>query len=180
MIEDMRTWVSATLIGQNGYFAPTGFESSLALYHTRLAGSFVLSLIDGTASPAPFRVPEGRSAYNELVRAVQRASDGESAYWFYVTDPDNAQSMLEWVHRCHFEHALDYRLESFERTPAAQGGCSWLGLAGASRRWLLLHEYNQCNSFGLSIHGPLAFCRAVAAGVGVQAEPVPAPDWGRT
>jgi hypothetical protein len=36
---------------------------------------------------------------------------------------------------------------------------------------VLLHKYNQCNSFGISVHGPPEFCRAVAAGVGVEAEP---------
>lgn len=178
MIEDVKSWISGTLIGSDGYFAPTGFEASLSLYHTKLGGSFVLSLIDGSARPAAFRVPQGRSAYNELVRLVQRVSGDEQAYWFYVADPDNALSVLEWVHRCYYDHALDYRLESFERTPAAEGGCSWLGLVGASRRWLLLHEYNQGNSFGISIHGPAEFCRAVAAGVGVEAEPSAPADGG--
>jgi len=172
MIEDMKAWVNSTLIGSDGYFAPFGFASNLTLYHTPLGGSFVLSLIDGSARPAPFRVPAGRSAYNELVRTVQRASGDEKAYWFYVTDPDNALSVLEWVHHCNYNHALDYWLESFERSPAAEGGCSWLGLAGLGRQWLLLHEYNQCNSFGISVHGTIEFCRTVAAGIGIDAESI--------
>lgn len=169
MIEDMKAWVSGTLIGPDGYFSPTGFDASLTLYHTPLGGSFVLSIIDGSARPAPFHVPEGRSMYNELVRAAQRASGGEPAYWFYVTDSDNALSVLEWMHRCNYDDALDHCLESFERTPAVEGVFSWLGLAGASRKWLLLHEYSQCNSFGMSVHGPPDLCRAVATGVGIEA-----------
>jgi hypothetical protein len=165
-VEEMRAWIVNTLIGPNKYFAPTGFESTTSLYHTALPGSFVLSVIDGV-SPAPFRVPGGRSAYNELVRVVQRVSDDEQAFWFYVTDPDNAFSMLEWVQPCNYDHALDHRLESFERSPAIEGGRSLLGLAGASRRWLLLHEYEQSESFEISVYGPSEFCRAIAAGVGL-------------
>jgi hypothetical protein len=167
--EDMKAWVSGTLIGPDGYFAPTGFPSSRTLYHTPLAGSFVLTLIDGSARPAPFRVPEGRSAYGELVRVVQRVSAGEPAYWFYGTDPDNALSVLEWVHRCHYDHDPGYRLEAFERSPAAEGGRSWLGLAGGSRRWLLLHESDPSTSFSISVHGRPEFCQEVASGVGIEA-----------
>jgi hypothetical protein len=168
-VDDVRAWIDGTLIGSDGYFAPTGFASSVPLYQTPLRGSFVLSVIDGSARLAPFRVPDGRSAYNELIRVVRRVSADEPAYWFYGTDPDNALSVLSWVHRCHYEHALDYRLGSFETEPAQEGGRSWLGLAGQSRRWLLLHEYNPCNSFAITVHGPSEFCRAVAAGVGAEA-----------
>ena len=179
MVEDVRSWVNGTLIGSDGYFSPTGFASSLPLYHTPLYGSFVLSVIDGSASPAPFRVPDRRSAYKELIRVVRRVSADEPACWFYGTDPDNCLSVLAWVHRCHYDHALDGCLESFETTPAVQGGCSWLGLVGESQRWLLLHEHSPHNSFAISVHGPPEFCRAVAAGVGADAEPGAAADRGR-
>jgi len=162
--------VNGTLIGPDGYFSPTGFASSLPLYHTPLHGSFVMSVIDGSARPASFRVPEGHSAYNELIRVVRRESADEPACWFYGTDPDNCLSVLAWVHQCHYNHALDGCLESFETTPAVQGGVSWLGLSGVSRRWLLLHEYSPHDSFAITFHGPPEFCRTVAAGVGADAE----------
>ena len=170
VIEDVRAWIDGTLNGPDGYFAPTGFASVLPLYHTALRGSFVLSMITGTARPAPFRVPDGRSAYHELIQAVRRASADEPAYWFYGTDPDNALSVLSWVRRCHYEHALDHALQSFETEPADEGGCSWLGLVGESRRWMLLHEYDPGNSFAINVHGPPEFCRAVAAGLGADAQ----------
>ncbi len=94
----------------------------------------MLSVIDGSTRPAAFRVPSG-SGYCELIRVVRRVSADEPAYWFYGTDPDNALSVLSWLHRCHYDHALDHRLESFETEPAREGGCSWLGLAGGSRQW---------------------------------------------
>lgn len=166
-MEEMKAWISETQIGPDGYFAVTGFESSMSLYHTALSGSFVLSVIDGRARPAPFRVPDGHSAYNELIRVVRRVSLDEQACWFYVTAPDNAFSTLEWVQKCNYNHALDYRLESFERSPAAEGGLSLLGLVGASRRWLLLHEYEQSESFDISVYGSTEFCHAIAAGVGL-------------
>jgi hypothetical protein len=175
VVEDMTAWINGALMGPDGYFTPTGFEYSLPLYNTPLSGSFVLSVIDGSAHPAPFRVPSG-SGYCELIRSVQRVSTDEPACWFYGTDPDNAVSVLSWVRQCNYDHALDHALESFETEPAREGGCAWLGLAGESRRWLLLHEYSSCNSLGITIHGPAEFCRAVAAKVGIMDEPRSAAD----
>lgn len=173
MIEEVKAWINDKLIGPDGFFDPSGFETSHTLYHTPLTWSFVLSLIDGITCPAPFRVAKGCSPYNELIRSVQRTSGNEPAYNFYVTDPDNALSILQWVHRCNYERHLGHLLESFERSPAEEGGCSWLGLTGVSRQWLLLHKYNQCNSFSISIHGSPKFCQAVAADVGVNVIPLP-------
>jgi hypothetical protein len=168
VVEDVTAWINGTLIGPDGYFSPTGLEYSLSLYDTPLSGSFVQSMIDGSARPAPFRVLSG-SGYCELIRSVRRLSADEPACWFYGTNPDNALSVLSWVRPCHYDHALDYALESFETEPAREGGCAWLGLASPSRRWLLLHEYSPCNSFGISVHGPAIFCREVAARVGIVA-----------
>jgi hypothetical protein len=170
VVEDVKAWINGTLIGPDGYCTPTGFEYSLPLYSTPRCGSFVRSVIDGSTRPAPFRVPSG-SGYCELIRSVRRVSADEPACWFYGTDPDNARSLPSWVRRCHYDHALDYALESFETEPTREGGCAWLGLAGASRRWHLLHEYSACNSFGITLHGPAEFSRAVAAGVGIVAAP---------
>lgn len=170
MVEKMTAWIGTELIGPDRYFAPTGFESSLVLYHTELPDSFVLAVIEGSTRPAPFRVPKGQSSYRELVRAVHRLSDEAPACWFYITDPDNCFSILEWVRPCGDGDSPGWWLECFERNPAAQGGISWLGLAGADRRWLLLHEYNQGNSFEISIYGPSDFCRAVAVHMGVTTE----------
>ena len=78
--------------------------------------------------------------------------------------------MLSWVRQCHYEYAVDHPLESFETEPAREGGRSWLGLAGGSRRWLLLHEYHTCNSLAITVHGPPDFCRAVVEGVGVESD----------
>jgi len=177
VVDDVKAWINGTHIGPNRYFTPTGFEYSLPLYNTPLCGSFVLSVIDGSARPAPFRVPSG-SGYCELIRSVRRVSVDEPACWFYGTDPDNAFSRLSWVRQCYYDHSLDYALESFETEPTREGGCAWLGLAGVSRRWLLLHEYSAGNSFGITLHGPAEFCRAVGAGVGIVAEPHAAADGG--
>ena len=177
MVEDVRAWITGRLIGPDGYFAPIGFASSITLYHTsRSTARLCCPSSMAAARPAPFRVPDGRSAYHELVRVVRRVSADEPAYWFYGTDPDNALSVLSWVRRCHYDHALDHPLESFETEPAQEGGCSWLGLMGESQWWLLLHEYSPCNSFGITVHGSPEFCQAVAAGVGAEAEPPTAPN----
>jgi hypothetical protein len=167
MIEEIRAWITGRLIDADGYFSPAGFEFAVSLYSTPLSWSFVLSLIDGGTQPAPFRVADGRSKYEELIRAVKQASRNEAAFWFYITDPDNCHSVLEWVEPCHYDHTLHAHLQWFETSPADEGGCSYLGLAGSSKQWLLLHEYNRANSFGISLHGPSEFCRQVAASVGI-------------
>jgi hypothetical protein len=79
VLEEMKAWIDGTLIGPDLYFATTAFKSSRSLYWTSLGGSFLLSLIDGSAGPAAFRVLEGRSKYNELIRVVQRLSAAEPA-----------------------------------------------------------------------------------------------------
>lgn len=164
----MKEWIARVLIGSDGYFVPQGFESSLQLYLTPLSGSFLLSLLDGIATPLPFLVCEGRSRYAELIRAVQRGSDYETANWFYITNPDNALSILEWVRPLRREHPVDVWLDEFERSPAKEGGVAFLGLAPDSKRWLLLHEYEQSESFKITVHGAADFCARVAEAVGLS------------
>ncbi len=88
-------------------------------------------------------------------------TDDEQAYWFYVTDPDNALSLLSWVRICNYEYAVEYHLSSFETSPTPEGGVARLGLIGAGTQWMLLHEHNPCNDFKIEFHGSVAMCRAV-------------------
>jgi hypothetical protein len=101
---------------------------------------------------------EVRRRTNELVRQVAQVTGRERAFWFYVTDPDNCLSVVNWVRTCNYECALDSQLSNFETEPAIQGGVSRLGLLGSSGQWLLLHEYHPDEEFSISFHGPLTTC----------------------
>ena len=75
-----------------------------------------------------------------------------------IYDPDNALSVLSWVRACYYECASEYNLNSFETSPAPEGGVSWLGLLDADKKWMLLHTLNPCNEFRIDFHGTPSIC----------------------
>ena len=153
-----RDWIGSRLIGPDSHFAPNGFEASVTVYRIQMRGSFLASLINGVQEMTSFSAPSGRYRYNELVRQVAQVTGREPAFWFYVTDPDNCLSVVNWVHACNYECALDSPLSSFETELAVQGGVSRLGLVGGSGQWLLLHEYHSDEEFSISFYGLLTIC----------------------
>ncbi len=157
-VEAARAWIQSSLLGRDAGLSTSRFESRVILCQIRLRGSFLASLINRAEESASYSAPEGRFRYQELIRQVARVTGGEKAWWFYVTDPDNALSVLEWVRECHYDCALDASLSHFETNPAAEGGVCRLGLLGSSGRWLLFHECEPDELFTLSFHGPGDLC----------------------
>ena len=158
----IETWLRSTQFSDDRYFSPSGFEDSVQLYHTPLDLSFVQTVIDGTSRHAPFSNKNDGSRYQALVDAIRTVTEDEPAYWFYVTDPDNAVSLLSWIRVCNYEYAVEYHLSCFETSPAPEGGLAQLGLVGEDTRWMLLHQHNPCNDFRIEFHGSTALCSAVA------------------
>jgi hypothetical protein len=92
----------------------------------------------------------------------------ERAFWFYVTCPDNSASIVSWVQECRYDWALDEPLSRFEVEPAREGGVSYLGLLGASVRWLLLHQHDPDEEFSISFHAPAEMCEELSRGLAVR------------
>jgi hypothetical protein len=118
-------------------------------------------LIDGSGKAASFSDGTGRSQYQQLISAVRSATNDQQAYWFYGYDPDNALSILSWVRENNYEYATEWNLNSFETSPAPEGGVSWLGLVASDKQWMLLLEHNPCNEFRITFHGAADLCAMV-------------------
>lgn len=162
---EMQAWLRSTQFTKDCYFEPTGFEREVILYETPLNWSFVLTIIEGTAKSASFSAEAGCSKYRKLINVIQSATGNQEAFWFYGTDPDNTLSILSWIRVCNYNNAPEYELNNFERFPADQGGVSWLGLVGADRKWLLLHEHDP-SSFSIKFFGANDLCEKIATMLG--------------
>src|SRR6056297_376722 len=158
---EIETWIQSTQFDADGYFVPTGFGRTVTLYQTPVEWSFVLALIDGSGKAASFSDGTGRSQYQQLIAAVRSVTNDQQAYWFYGYDPDNALSVLSWVRENNYEYATEWNLNSFETSPAPEGGVSWLGLVASDKQWMLLLEHNPCNDFKITFHGTADLCALV-------------------
>jgi len=158
---EIETWIQSTQFDADGCFRPTGFDRTVTLYETPVEWSFVLALIDGSGKAASFSDGSGRSQYQQLISAVRSATNDQQAYWFYGYDPDNALSILSWVRENNYEYATEWNLNSFETSPAPEGGVSWLGLVASDKQWMLLLEHNPCNDFKITFHGTDDLCALV-------------------
>ena len=150
------------------YIRPRGYEQSVRLYATRLSGGFLATLIDGREASARFGVPASEFAYPGLLRALARLTESEACFWFYVTDPDNALSLLQWTLPNNPGSTSDQHLKAFEQTPARQGGCSHLGLLAAGARWLLWHSHIPDEEFEITFHASRPLCQALLAALGLH------------
>ena len=165
--QDLQLWISKTQF-ISGYLEPTGFEASQILHATSLEeGEFDFCpwlLGEKATYRAPFEDTAGKSACNRLLRSVRATCGSEPAHWFYITEPDSACSVLEWVKPCDYDRLYSWEgwLEPFIETPAAEGGGSWLGLIGEGRRWLLLQRFSPFGEYVISVHEPSEFCCEMA------------------
>jgi hypothetical protein len=170
MTNAIKTWIESTQFSCRGIFTPTGFEHRLRIYETPHELSFVLAVIDGTTQPMPFSEKNHGSRYDRLIDAVMTATNQCDAFWFFGYDPDNVLSVLSWVRACNYELASEYNLNSFETSPAPEGGVSWLGLLDANKEWMLLHTLNPCNEFSIDFFGTTDLCDSIAASLDLRNE----------
>ena len=139
------------------------FGIETVIYSVGLSSNLLVSLIDGVAPPANFK-------YTDLMKSIQTASSSESCFWIRINEPDNCLAIIEevWEHTWQHDYSQDYQLEELERSPAAEGGCSYLCLVPASKSWILTHELNPNNDFTISIHSNEKFRDDVLSILGVS------------
>ncbi|WP_028487592.1 hypothetical protein [Thiothrix lacustris] len=161
MSSKIKDWILTKQFSADGYFSPRGFAREVTLYQTQLDHSFFLSMFNGIAKASSFADGTDRSQYRQLISAIQSVTNKQQAYWFYGIDPDNALSLLSWVRENNYDYNTEWLLNSFESSPAPQGGVSWLGLVATDKQWLLLFEHNPGNVFRITLHGSHDLCSAV-------------------
>ena len=171
LFSTITSFINERLIDSDRYLAPEKtLGTGVTLYETRLFNSFVQTVIEGSAIPAPFQTATGRSRYKNLLNAIADASGNEQACVFYGCDPDNAMSVLSWVRPCVYDTASHW-LSTFETSPADEGGNSWLGIADATTTWTLLHELEPSECFKITLYGPQEFRTKVTNSLGISTGP---------
>ena len=140
------------------------FGAHAAIYSTRIErDSFLLSALNGTIVPPPFQ-------YSQLLATLRECGSPELATWVYGTEPDNAFALIERVWSLGDSYQEPHQLRHIERTPAAEGGVSYLMMLPHSKRWLLLNEYNY-DRFTIYLHGNREFIAEAASRLGAE------PNW---
>ena len=170
-----RYWVGSTLIVNEGRYShysfceddgQSRFGTHAALYSTCIdQDSFLLSALNGTITPPPFR-------YSSLLTALREIGGNELATWVYGTEPDNAFAKIDHVRSLGNVYEEPAQLQRLERHPAPEGGGSYLMLLPKSKQWLLLTEYDD-DRLSICLHGHRRFIAQVAAHINVE------PDWER-
>lgn len=174
-LRELATWVRKHLISSDPAYPIFEIYSDFSnrksklgketvLYSARIPDSFVLAVIEGNVTPAPFK-------YADLMKAVMSATNEQPCYWVYITEPDNALAVVEQLrpHRWEALYSQYYQLEAFEKNPAAEGGCSYMCLLPEDKSWLLVHELIPMDSFTISLHSDENFSERVLGMLGVQA-----------
>ena len=171
VVSEIENWILMTQYSAAGIFEPTGYDQSATLYQTPVESSFVLSMINGTSKAATFSDGSKESQFEQLISAVRSVTEDEESYWFYGVDPFDEVSVLEWVRENDYEQCSQSNLGSFETSPAQEGGKAWLGLVGASKKWMLLIGYDPGAGFQITVHGTLKFCTMMTQWLKVTPEP---------
>ena len=149
-VQEIENWIFKSLVNDDEFLSTDIFEKSEILYSTSLSNNFVATIINGSGQSASYKVaPPGQSQYNFIIRQVAEATESEPAFWFYYTVIDNAIGNINGIWENNYSYCLDSQLEKFELEPAKEGGVSYLGLVGESRKWLLLHMFEPSESFNI-------------------------------
>lgn len=161
-------WINSSLFGPDSYFSPSRFESVVTVCSANLCGDKLAEISDqnGAGGLSAF---EGRLRYSTVIRELVRLGNQERAYLFYLTDPDNCMSILNWVREYRYEWGLDEVVLQFVKEPTAQGGAARLGILACDGQWMLLHEFFHDEELLISLHGPRSLRVELASAIGWSA-----------
>lgn len=148
---NIQTWIEHDLWA-DGYFTPTLAGDQQELFRSGISFPLITSLINGCHGKPTWDLQPSESPTNALFQSVRPLVKNRGASWFYITDPDNAFSILHWVKAIAPDEFNEYPLQEFELNPADQGGVSYLGLAFHDQQGILVFELNS-EFFSLSFYG---------------------------
>jgi hypothetical protein len=178
--EAVESFITRTMLSEQGRFAPSSFEFAATIYRARLRGSFAESLINGVEEETTFWAASGRNRQNEILRWLRQLTGHESAFWFYLLDNDKASTKkdigkkaidkkatgtnisFQFTRKARLDkgaEALEAPLKAFETDAPGPGGSSHLGLIGASTQWMLLYSYYLEEELEITIHGGAKLCQ---------------------
>lgn len=141
----MREWIE-TELWSGGYFEPERLGPRALLYATTFSGPLVGLLINGHAERAPWRT-------DELFDRLRPLAERHACSWLYITDPDDALSVLQWEQPYHRDWFSSRRLLVFDLSPAEEGGMCHLVLAFHDRRGIIVFAFHPGQSFEIAFYG---------------------------
>lgn len=150
-------WFEANLFPED-FLESRAFEAAEELYRCDLPWELLEHLVFGRPHPAPFSKAELNAAVMEACRA---GGYEPAAYWWTVNVHDGCWRVVERVGTYSFRDPLEPLFIQLAANPAKEGGTSYGGLLDRGYRWAL--SLMKANVFVISVHGPAAFCRQVAA-----------------
>ncbi len=133
-------WIGDNL-WEGAYFAPAVLGPAHVLFASNCEWPLLANVIDGVPRQDPWPLALGsRSLTNSFFMRLRPLVSRCPAWWVYITDPDNALSVIHWERQIHPEYFNASVLEAFEVERAAEGGDSRLVLFFADREGLLVFE----------------------------------------
>lgn len=139
---NIHTWIEQTLWGEN-YFEPGRAGDCVEVFQCGVSFPLVASLIDGCHGTPQWARGASPSNTKALFDAIRPLVQRDGASWFYVTDPDNALSVLHWTRVINAAFFNEYVLQEFELNPAEEGGDSHLGIAFHHGEGLLVFDLSR-------------------------------------
>ena len=127
---------------KESYFSPSligGVKIELGSF--KFKEPLLANVIDGCLKTAKWKLNKPCGATRSLFQNLKPLVSQHGASWFYITDPDNALSVINWQ-----REATDFHenvLSVFEKEPALQGGVAYLCLIFHNLKSLLVFEYDE-------------------------------------
>lgn len=141
----MNEWIKNDLWGEN-YFEPERLGPKTVLYTVTFDGPLVGLLIDGHVAHSPWLT-------DEFFDRLRPLAERHPCSWLYITDPDDALSIVQWEQPYDPDWFTRRRLWVFETSPADEGGRCHLVLAFHDRRGIVVFVFHPCQSFEISFYG---------------------------
>ena len=137
------SWIREQL-WSDGYFAPERLAPVRVLFSTGVRSPLLVNVIDGGPREHSWPQVTGSTSPTESLFVRLRPLVAQHpAAWVYITDPDNALSLVHWEREARAELFTPHVLEVFEREPAREGGLARLVLGFADRQGLLVFELGE-------------------------------------
>lgn len=140
-------------------YSPEKFGTELLLCSISIGSDYntdgsdnISDILEGNAL-----VKKSGFSYSDLFQAIKKISNHSDAHFFYIRNPDNCLSLLDYIGKCDFTHSSHDILRLFEMVPAAQGGNNYLLLLSENKDWLVDFQYIPGNDFLIFARGDPSF-----------------------
>jgi hypothetical protein len=157
-------WIKDSL-WEGGYFDPDAFAEKRVLFSHPWRGPLVALLFEKNLHLPSWRCDSDGSYIEALFARLRAAAEVFPCSWCYITDPDDALSVVIWEGSVTKLGCHSGLLGCFEHEPAEQGGSQYLCLIFDDRKGLFV--FSRKKGFELSYYGSDERWRMVALEMGL-------------